>query len=121
MIPYLDKKIVKIGLVITLVGLLIGIFKWYHGFVFDAGADSVRAELAAGYAIKEEALNTQLKALLAINEIAKGKASIVQDNLRKSQAEARRLRDEINDATFDCKSIGGDFMELWNKTITQPI
>ena len=120
MIPYLDKTIVKITLLITLVGLLIGVFKWYHGFVFDAGADSVRASIAAEYVEREKELTDKLNKLKAAKDIETGKATVLQGKLTKSQNDARKLRDKINDAVFDCDVIGGDFGDLWNESSKKP-
>ena len=111
---------VKLGLITVLVLALIGFAKWGYDSIYQAGANSVHAELAQEFKDREKALNERLAKALADNEEEKATASRMQETLRNTQAANRKLRDEINDATFECTSIGGDFMELWNKTISEP-
>lgn len=120
MIPFLDKTAVKLGIAAAIILGLIAFYKWHHDQIFEAGANSVRAELAGEYEKREKVLTLKLGEALAENQKNRQKASQIQVNLDKAAAENRRLRDEINDATFECTAIGGDFMELWNKTISKP-
>lgn len=46
MIPFLDKTAVKLGLVTVLLLALMGFAKWGYDKIYEAGADSVRAEKA---------------------------------------------------------------------------
>jgi hypothetical protein len=120
MIPFVDKTIVKLGLVITLLGLIGGGLTFVHNAIYQAGVDSVKADTGDAYVIREQELNTKLTNALADKDIETAKAKLLQGKLTKSQNDARILRDKINDAVFDCVAIGGDFSELWNESSSKP-
>jgi predicted nuclease with TOPRIM domain len=121
MIPILDKTIVKIGLTITLIGLLFGFYKWHYNNIYEAGANSVRAELMEQYQEREKELNGKLSDALEKNKKQKEKSSKAQEDLRKKEIENRKLRNEINNAEFKLNALGIKFLNLWNKTIgTKP-
>jgi len=111
---------VKMGIALALLTLVLGFSKWGHDKIFQAGVNSVHAELAEEFKIREQALNNRLVQALADNELAKTRATNLQVSLNKSQADSRKLRDEINDAEFECIYIGGDFDLLWNKASRKP-
>lgn len=119
MIPFLDKTAVKIGLTITLIGLLFAFYKWHYNNIFEAGQNSVRAELMEQYQEREKDLNEKLKTALEENKKEKETASKIQNDLREMQKDNLRLRDEIHNSknNFNCDSLGDDFLQLWNKTI----
>ena len=117
MIPYLDKTIVKISLVVALVCALLGFYQWHYTKIFNSGADSVRAELADEYKKREKKLNEDLSAAIEKNKEHKTESSKLQSDLRKQQIENRKLSNEISKADFQCDSLGVDFNYLWNKTI----
>ena len=85
MIPILDKTIVKIGLTITLIGLLTAFYQWHYNNIYEAGANSVRAELLLSYEEKETELNGKLKTALDENKKHKETSTKAQEKLRKEQ------------------------------------
>lgn len=117
MIPFLDKTIVKLGLALAIITALGFGLKFIHNSIYQAGADSVYAELAKAYEGREAKLAADLELALADQKKAKVAAVKLQSNLNQAQAENRKLRDEINNADFICPTLGDNFMELWNKTI----
>jgi len=117
MIPYLDKTIVKIGLTITLIGLLTAFYQWHYNNIYEAGANSVRAELLLDYEKKEKVLNGKLETALEENEKHKAASVAAQEKLRLEQIKNRKLRNEIANAEFKFDALGIKFLELWNKTI----
>lgn len=119
MIPLLDKTVIKFGLILALVGAILAFYKWHYTQTFNAGADSVRAELMEHYEKREKELNSKLKDALDKNKAEKEKASRIQNDLRNAQKINMRLRDEIHNSkkNFNCDALGNEFFELWNKTI----
>jgi predicted HTH transcriptional regulator len=117
MIPFLDKTIVKIMLISAIIASLIGVYKWHHDNIFQAGADSVKAEMKEAYELREKELNTSLVNALADNETQKQLTTKLYRKIQELQTEDRKIRDEIFTTDYDCDSFGADFFGLWNKTI----
>ena len=117
MIPFLDKTIVKITLAITLIGLIGTGLKFTHDAIYQAGADSVKAEMKEAYDLREKELNTSLTQALADNEAQRELTTKLYRKIQKLETENRKIRDEIFTTDYECESLGDNFFRLWNKTI----
>jgi uncharacterized membrane protein len=97
MIPYLDKTIVKIGLAITLIGLLFKIATWGYNSIYEAGANSVRAEIAA---------NSVTTLVSEVENSNEDTISLQEHNIaiENAKAEAKRANQGVPSAspTVDC-------------------
>jgi len=115
MIPYLDKTIVKLGLVTALIVGLVAFYKWHYSQVFDAGINHQIAIQAKANEKVEETYTKEIGKALDERKTEKLESARLLQELSKVKGKYREIQEAATNSK--CKSLGADSFELWNQII----
>lgn len=109
MIPGIDKLSVKLGLVLAILTLLVGFAKWGYDAIYQAGVDSVTAEVAV------ETTEILVNEIEDQNEdtISLQTHRIEVENLKKQLQKANERVPGV-DTSVGCPV--SEFERMWNET-----
>ena len=109
MIPFLDKTIVKLTLVLTIVTTLGFGLKFVHDAIFQAGVNSVVA------AVNESSVEELIKKLESNNEATKMLEESTKE-IERIKAEVKKYNDRITRVNPGVGCPIGEFERMYNET-----
>jgi len=116
MIPLLDKTSVRLILILAIISACVGLYKWHYDTIFNAGVNSIKAEMLKEFEANEIKHAEEIKSLLDEKKKWNETATNLQKQLKEKDGVHRNEIEKIK-TNFNCIYLGDEFYKMWNKII----
>ncbi len=115
--------IIKLGLYMSIIGMIIGFWQWDRKQAYSGGYDKARVEMLEQFQKDlgdvTKVKNKQLDDAIASHTKQKDKdAELIKELMKKPKVEYRDVIKVVK--TMQCKSLGDGGLELWKSITKEP-